>query len=563
MITVSEPPAPVGGSDLTPSVFKFMAGINKKCVVIGLLGPVLDNGKGAGRWEKWRPTVSLCQQPDLLVHRLELLHQPRFSGLAETITADIKQVSPETEVRRSLINFDNAWDFEEVYVALHDFARNYQFDTEGEDYLIHITTGTHVAQICMFLLTETRRLPGQLIQTSPGGRRDGEIPGTFEIIDLDLSKYDALASRFQQEQRDAVTFLKSGIATRNAHFNKLIERIEQVAIRSREPVLLMGPTGAGKSRLARRVYELKRAQHQVQGEFVELNCATLRGDGAMSALFGHTKGAFTGAMRDRPGLLKAAHRGMLFLDEIGELGLDEQAMLLRALEDKTFLPLGSDREAHSDFQLIAGTNRDLNAQVKTGDFREDLLARINLWTFRLPSLRERPEDIEPNLQYELECYTKRSGSLVTFNKEARTRFMHFATSPHARWNGNFRDLNAAVLRMATLAPGGRISAEVVEEEIARLRDAWRAEGTVESGDDGLTALLGADKIAQLDLFDRAQLASVLRVCRDSRTLSEAGRQLFTASRGKRQTTNDADRLSKYLKRFGLEWSQLHEVSSEQ
>src|SRR6185369_871819 len=109
------------------------------------------------------------------------------------------------------------------------------------------------------------------------------------------------------------------------------------------------PTGAGKSRLARRIFELKKSRNLVKGEFVEVNSATLRGDAAMSALFGHVKGAFTGAVSDRPGLLRKADQGVLFLDEIGELGLDEQAMLLRAIEEKVFYPLGSDREASSDF----------------------------------------------------------------------------------------------------------------------------------------------------------------------------------------------------------------------
>ena len=121
----------------------------------------------------------------------------------------------------------------------------------------------------------------------------------------------------------------------------MIEQIERVAIASRAPLLLTGPTGAGKSQLARRIFELKKARRQVAGEFVEVNCATLRGDGAMSALFGHVTGAFTGAVEDRPGLLRTADGGVLFLDEIGELGLDEQAMLLRALEEKTFLPVGA------------------------------------------------------------------------------------------------------------------------------------------------------------------------------------------------------------------------------
>src|SRR3954453_23857930 len=110
----------------------------------------------------------------------------------------------------------------------------------------------------------------------------------------------------------------------------------------------------------------------------------------MSALFGHVRGAFTGAMQDRAGLLRAADGGVLFLDEIGELGLDEQSMLLRAVEEKRFLPLGSDREVSSQFQLISGTNRDLASAVRERRFREDLLARINLWPFRLPGLADRP-----------------------------------------------------------------------------------------------------------------------------------------------------------------------------
>ena len=129
----------------------------------------------------------------------------------------------------------------------------------------------------------------------------------------------------------------------------------------------------------------------------------------MSALFGHTKGAFTGAVNERKGHLRSASDGLLFLDEIGSLGSDEQAMLLRALEEKSFFPLGSDREVKSDFQLVAGTNSDLAAGVREGKFREDLLARINLWTFKLPSLKERIEDIEPNLQYELEQFANRAG----------------------------------------------------------------------------------------------------------------------------------------------------------
>jgi transcriptional regulatory protein RtcR len=527
----------------------------KENVLIGLLGPTLDSGKGPTRWERWRPTVGLCQHENLLIKRLELLYQSKFAQLAAGLVEDIAAVSPETEVRLIALQMDDPWDFEQVYGALHEFARTYEFDTEREEYLIHITTGTHVAQICMFLLTESHYFPAKLIQSSPPPPRKMGGPGKFEIIDLDLSKYDRIASRFQQEQKEGASFLKSGIETRNVAFNRLIDKIEQVAIASSDPLLLMGPTGAGKSRLAKRIYELKRARHQVKGDFVEVNCATIRGDSAMSALFGHVKGAFTGAVGSRPGLLRAADGGVLLLDEIGELGLDEQAMLLRALEEKSFLPLGSDREVKSDFQLIAGTNRNLAEQVKNARFREDLLARINLWTFHMPGLRDRIEDIEPNLNYELEQYARRTGKRVTFSKEARHRLLTFAGSPDARWSGNFRDLNGAVVRMATLAPGGRITIEVANEEIDRLKLAW-GEQSVNETDDLLEQLLGTERMNGLDLFDREQLASVIRLCRKSRTLSEAGRALFTTSRDRKKTVNDADRLRKYLARFGVEWRQL-------
>lgn len=531
---------------------------SKPLVVISLLGTQLDGGMRPDRWEKWRPTVSLFQHEDFLVSRLELIFDPKFQTLCDIVAVDVKQVSPESEVRTHPVAFGDPWDLAEVYGKLLDFARAFPFNPDAEDYLIHITTGTHVAQICLFLLTESRHLPGQLIQSSPPERRRPDAPGEFQIIDLDLSKYDKLASRFAAEQQEGTSFLKSGIETRNDKYNRLIDQIERVSIASSEPLLLMGPTGAGKSQLARRIFELKKQRHQLAGNFVEINCATLRGDAAMPALFGHVKGAFTGATADRAGLLRAADGGLLFLDEIGELGLDEQAMLLRALEDKRFLPVGSDREVRSDFQLIGGTNRDLLRAVQSGHFREDLLARINLWTFELPALRDRSEDIEPNVSYELDQFAKRRGTSVTFNKEARERFLRFATSSEANWSGNFRDLNAAITRMATLAQGGRITTELVSEEITRLTRAWSspAHPAAQSRDDVLRSVFTTEQLAAIDLFDQIQLSEVIAICRRSRTLSEAGRKLFHASRESKKITNDADRLRKYLSRFGLDWQRI-------
>jgi transcriptional regulatory protein RtcR len=530
----------------------------KRTVVIGLLGTVIDRGKGASRWDGWRPTVAACQHDDLLIDRFELLYPERYLALAETVRDDIRHVSPETDVRLSVDSTVDSWDFEDVYGNLHDFARAYPFDTEAEDYLVHITTGSHVAQICLFLLTESRHIPGRLLQTNPPpGPRRGSDAGSYRVIDLDLSKYDRIATRFARDELDQRSILKSGIQTRSASFNETVEQLDRVAVRSAAPILLLGPTGAGKSLLAKRIYELKKSRRFVRGSFVEVNCATLRGDAAMSALFGHVKGAFTGALRDRPGLLRGANDGLLFLDEVGELGLDEQAMLLRALEEKRFLPLGSDEEASSEFQLIAGTNRDLAEAVGEGRFREDLLSRINLWTFRLPALVERREDIEPNVDYELDQFRRRSGTVVTFSKEAREQFLAFASSDRARWPGNFRDLNAVITRLATLAPAGRITVDQVAAEVRHLGAMWS--GGPRPGPPGLVdRALASHAAAELDRFDRVQLEEVLQVCRGAHSLSAAGRILFDRSRERKRSANDADRLRKYLARFDLEWSALKE-----
>ena len=529
----------------------------KPLTVIGFLGSTLDASKfGPSRWSKWRPSVGLTMHEDLRVDRFVMLHADAHTRLADYIATDIASVSPETTVDRHVINFADPWDFEEVYGKLLDFTRSFAFDPEAEDYLVHITTGTHVAQICLFLLTEAHYLPGRLLQTQPVRGMPTGAPGTWNIIDLDLSRYDSIATRFAAASAESTSFLKSGIDTRNAAFNRMIDEIEQVAVRSKAPVLLMGPTGAGKSQLARRIYELKRLKHQVQGPFVEVNCATLKGDSAMSALFGHKKGAFTGATADRPGLLRAADTGTLFLDEIGELGLDEQAMILRAIEDRRFLPVGADRETGSDFQLIAGTNRDLAQCVQQGSFRDDLYARLNLWTFTLPGLRDRREDIAPNLDYELDRFAEREGTRVTFNKEARDRFLAFATSADAQWQGNFRDLASSITRMATFSPKGRIDLDGVEAEIARLKRTWSRAGDTA---DTLDTILSAEQLGALDPFDRVQLAHVVETCRHSRSLSDAGRTLFAASRSRRASSNDADRLRKYLARFDLSWQQLSEA----
>lgn len=527
-----------------------------KTTVISILGNRLDQqGLGKRRWNHWRPSISLLMHPELQVDEFVLLHQAADNELAQLTMTDMRELSPHTQVHDYFLEYSDPWDFEEVYSELYKFAQHYTFDPESTNYYVHITTGTHVAQICLFLLTEANYIPAKLIQTSPS--KEG-VQGTYHIIDLDLSRYDQIASRFAKEAQEGISYLKGGIATRNTAFNYLIEQLEQVSIRSAAPILLTGATGVGKSQLAKRVFALKKQRGQITGELVEVNCATLRGDNAMSALFGHVKGAFTGALSNRNGLLKEAHKGLLFLDEIGELGLDEQAMLLRAIEEKVFTPFGSDKEVSSDFQLIAGTNRDLFAEVRAGKFREDLLARINLWTYELPSLKDRIEDFEPNLDYELQQFTRKVGHKVSFNQAAREHYLKFAHSPEALWRANFRDLNSSVTRLATLAHGGRINEDLVNHEIQRLSYDWKNfQAQAQTKDTELLASLVPEAVlANTDYFEQIQLAEVLRVCRASKNLADAGRKLFNVSRTQRSSQNDSHRLRIYLQKYVLNFEQI-------
>jgi transcriptional regulatory protein RtcR len=528
----------------------------KNTVVVSLIGTQLDYvGKRVDKWAKWRPNVSLCSQEDLIVSQLHMLHDNHSSRLANNVAVDIESVSPETNVALHQVNFRDPWDFEEVYAKLFDWCQEQEFDTDKNDYLFHITTGTHVVQICSYLLTESRHFPGRLIQTSPDHNNKNKSIGRIQIIDLDLSKYDQLATRFDVEHQEGKEFLKGGIETKNKAFNRLITQIEKVAIRSQDPMLLTGPTGAGKSQLATRIFQLKKKRSMLKGTLVSVNCATLKGENAMAALFGHTKGAFTGAVKSRDGFLLTANDGVLFLDEIGELGLEEQAMLLHAIENKTFHPVGSDTPVQSDFQLIAGTNRDLKQEIEKGSFREDLLARINLWTYELPALKDRKEDIPVNVDYEIDLFAKKTGHRVQFNKEAQSTFIGFSTSNEALWSGNFRDLSSAITRLCTLADSSRITVDDVADEIERLKRAWNPSDQ-QSTDNILYKYLPKEQVENLDTFDANQLNYVLDTCQRHNSMASAGRELFDVSRTLKSQPNDSSRLQKYLSKFGLKWSDL-------
>lgn len=440
--------------------------------LISYLGFSKDNrGDKDSRWEKFRPTIACLLHPELNIKRLHLLYHPKYPEFLEATLQDIKLIRPDIEVNAYAFNTKDDFDPAAVFENLSGFI-----DTlpSNEEYLVNSVTGSDVFLVGWFDLIRMNRINGKLLQifqASKERRGDSDYDkraGHYRIIDLNLSKYDSYRSIIENlRETDKVT-LKDGITTKNDTYNKLIGTVERVAVRNNYPILITGETGVGKTELAKRLYRLKKNKGIVGGEFCYVNCATLNRESALSTLFGHKKGAYTGALSNRDGLLKSANNGMLFLDEIGCLPMDVQGMLLHALEDGCFTPLGSDVQIQSSFSLICGTNDELLKAVEAGTFRRDLLARIKLWSFNLPPLRDRKEDIEPNIVYELSKYQAEHGNIIRFTQEAHDKYLSYALNAH--WACNFRDLSDSIKRMATLCDLNTISESDVDDEIERLNE---------------------------------------------------------------------------------------------
>jgi len=221
----------------------------------------------------------------------------------------------------------------------------------------------------------------------------------------------------------------------------------RTAAKSDISVLILGPTGSGKEVVARMIHELSRRGRE---NFQAVNCAALPDTLFESEIFGYEKGAFTGAHDRKPGRVELASDGTLFLDEIGDLSLVAQAKLLRVLEDRRFERLGGNKSIQVDFRLISATNRPLDQFVRDARFREDLYYRVNAFSIRLPSLRERPIDIPVLATKFVARYCAANGlplDAKTFSPEALSRLQAYP------WPGNIRELESTVSRAALSAPG--------------------------------------------------------------------------------------------------------------
>lgn len=294
---------------------------------------------------------------------------------------------------------------------------------------------------------------------------------------------------------------------------ELVERVAQREV----TVLVTGESGTGKELVAKAIVK---ASPRARKPYIRFNCAALPRELAEAELFGHSRGAFTGAQRARPGLFREAEGGTLLLDEVGELDVQTQGALLRVLQEREVRPIGVERAHRIDVRVIAATNRDLAAEVRAGRFREDLYYRLNVVTLRVPPLRERPEDVVPLVEHFTARFASRFGlGEVRLSERVVDRLRA------APWPGNVRELEHTVERMVALGAG-----PVIDD------DPFDPTGTTGAAEGARHPIGLKERVAA---FERGLIAEELERCGGNR--SETARRLGVS----RVTLLDK------LKRYGL------------
>ena len=285
----------------------------------------------------------------------------------------------------------------------------------------------------------------------------GQVENAVEAMQLGASNYlckpvqpdrlwEVIEKEFSRPQHGSTEFYR-GESEKAREMYRLIGPVA----RSDMSVLLRGASGTGKEHIAAEIHEWSLRRHK---PFVAVDCGAVSDDLVRSEFFGYCKGAFTGADSDKAGLFQAAEGGTLFLDEIGNLAPVNQMKLLRALQEKRYLPVGTVRERPFDIRLIAATNADLEKAIAEGSFREDLYHRLNEFTIRVPLLSECGEDILPLAEFFLKQFSARYGKPVQgFDREAAAVLRQYG------WPGNIRELKNTVRRAVVFAGEGRISAQ--------------------------------------------------------------------------------------------------------
>ena len=312
----------------------------------------------------------------------------------------------------------------------------------------------------------TNGLPVPVEYTSTPIWRDGELDGAVVVFrDITVRKareaeIRALKEQLERERdylRDEldVTINFGEIVGESEALKRTLAQIEAVAA-TPATVLVLGESGVGKEMIARAIHSNSPRHDKA---LVKVNCASIPKELFESEFFGHVRGAFTGAIADRVGRMQLADGGTLFLDEVGEIPLDLQGKLLRALQERQFERVGDDATISADVRIVAATNRDLEVEVREGRFREDLYYRLSVFPLTVPPLRERVEDIVPLAQHFVELLCRELGRELGREPPRISRSCGVALQKH-RWPGNIRELRNVVERAIIMSKGERLRLEL-------------------------------------------------------------------------------------------------------
>ncbi len=323
-------------------------------------------------------------------------------------------------------------------------------DASGLDLLVEFKAAS--AEVQVIMVTGYGSVPKAVEAMNAGAmgfiEKPIEMALLFAQLDKAREKYQLSAEnrKLKEELRSSFTF--GNLVARSESMRQLLALVRKVAP-SDASVLIHGENGTGKELVASAIHQLSR---RVNGPFIKINCAAIPSDLIESELFGHRRGAFTGAVAERVGLLELADGGSVLFDEIGEMQPALQAKLLRVLQEHEFRPVGGSRTVKVDFRLVCATNIDLDAALADRRLREDLYFRINTVTLRIPPLRERPEDIPLLAEHFVEKYASRHGRAVEQCTPEAMRLLQ-----RYRWPGNVRELEHAIERAVIVAAGSALT----------------------------------------------------------------------------------------------------------
>lgn len=370
--------------------------------------------------------------------------QYNFKGTVEIHNLDIKRPN----------------DHNDILTQLREYTQKFKQKHKDAEYHILLTPGTAQIHSCWLVLAASGEIPATLIQTNKAG--EGKLIETvdhksddFPRIQVDFSHLDKL----KPTGSGLTEYLSSQNIAGNERIYKEL-KVEQIA-KLGYPVLIHGETGSGKENLAKAIHDFSNRKDK---PFISVNCGSIPGTLAESELFGHAKGAFTGADKPRKGKIEAADGGTLFLDEIGDLSIENQVKLLRVLQEGSFSRIGENKEIKVDVRIVTASHKNLTQEVQQKNFREDLYYRLSAFTLKVPALRDRlPEEFNDiaNTLMELICKKISSSAGGIYTKTlSESAFKKLQSEYH--YPGNIRELENILVKSSMTCDSDIIEADDIE-----------------------------------------------------------------------------------------------------